>query len=86
MWELQNPLSVELSGVWVPVWCGWIVGPMLVEDVFREKKAGKMRTKASGVGERVAMVVPPRYEGILVLWATRAISWCRPTFCSCSGC
>jgi len=41
--------------------------------------------KASEEGVRVAMVVPPRSEEIFVLWASRAIPWCRPLVRNCSG-
>jgi len=51
-----------------------------------EKRAGKTWRKASDQGERVAIVVPPRSEEMFVLWAAKAITWCRRLVCSCSGC
>jgi len=50
-----------------------------------EEDSGEEKEKASDEGEKVAMVVPPRSEEMFVLWAARAISWCRPLVHSCSG-
>jgi len=54
----------------------------------RKTKKGREEEgkKASNEGEEVAIVVPPRSEQIFLLWSARAISWCCPFVCSCSGC
>jgi len=56
---------------------------------FREKggeKSGEDVKKSFRRGGRVAIVARPRFEEIFVLWPARAITWCRPLVCSCSGC
>ena len=52
----------------------------------RRRERGVREEKLQARGERVAIVVPPRSGEVLVLWAARASSWCRPLVCSCSGC
>jgi len=68
----------------------WVVdGPMLVEGAFRKKRGRRERGRGDEkLPKRVrfAMVVPRRSEWIFVVWWARAMLWCRPLVCSCSGC
>jgi len=51
-----------------------------------EKRARRSWRKFSNEGERIAIVVAPRFEEIFVLWVASAISWCRALLRNCSGC
>ena len=50
------------------------------------ERRGKKTEKGFKRGERGRDGCFPWFESIFLLWATRAISWCRPLVRSCSGC